>query len=160
MNVLRVSIFILSAFGLSVNVYAASLEQLALTEHNKWRALHHAGNLVWDNQLAAYAEHYANLCQFQHSHTSYGENLAKGYPSVTAAIDGWYAEDRLYSYRHPGFSMQTGHFTQLVWKSTKKLGCGLADCYDRNGKSWQYLVCEYSPHGNVLSKTYFMANVQ
>ena len=42
-----------------------------------------------------------------------------------------------------GFSMETGHFTQLVWKGTKSVGCGKATC---NGLD--IYVCNYDPAGN------------
>ncbi len=129
----------------------------ALARHNKFRVRHHAPNLVWDNTLADYAERHAQHCQFKHSSSPYGENLAAGYMSMTAAINAWYAEHIAYSYAHPGFSMATGHFTQLVWKSTKKLGCGYAQCHDKRGTPWKFWVCEYSPAGNILGK--FKANV-
>src|SRR5262249_36318830 len=136
---------------------SATLKQEALVVHNALRSEYNAPPLQWDNKLATYAEHYASHCQFHHSGSPYGENLAKGYPTVTAAIDGWFLENHIYTYYHPGFSMQTGHFTQLVWKSTKKLGCGYVECHDSNNRPWNYLVCEYSPPGNVLSVAYFRA---
>ena len=50
-----------------------------------------------------------------------------------------------------GFTAATGHFTQVVWKSTTGLGCGFnAGC--------RMYVCNYSPPGNFLGQ--FDANVQ
>ena len=40
-------------------------------------------------------------------------------------------------------SGETGHFTQVVWKSTKHVGCGIASCGGND-----LLVCQYSPAGN------------
>ena len=51
-----------------------------------------------------------------------------GYPNMTAAIDGWYSEGEKYNYNAPGFTMETGHFTAMVWKSTTKIGCGIKKC--------------------------------
>ena len=50
------------------------------------------------------------------------------------------------------FSESTGHFTQLVWKDTTKVGCGAVHCNSNvnNGASGWYLVCEYTPRGNVI----------
>ena len=43
----------------------------------------------------------------------------------------------------------TGHFTQLVWKQTRSVGCGRVDCNGKNGVEGWFLVCEYWPPGNV-----------
>ena len=72
----------------------------------------------------------------------------------------WYAEEKHYSYAQPGFSYHTGHFTQLVWKGSKKLGCGYAACNGKHGTPGYYLVCEYSPAGNIARKDYFIDNVR
>jgi hypothetical protein len=62
----------------------------------------------------------------------------------------------LYDYSSPGFSMSTGHFTQMVWRSTTQLGCamvGPADCpngISHGTKKYAYmLVCQYSPPGRI-----------
>lgn len=135
------------------------IEQEALSAHNPFRVKHHASPLEWDKTLANYAEHYASKCVFKHSSSPYGENLAAGYPSITAAIAAWYAEQKNYSYLWPGFSYKTGHFTQVVWKSTTKLGCAFVFCNGKNGTPGHYLVCEYSPHGNITNAGYFRKNV-
>lgn len=65
--------------------------------------------------------------------------------SFTGTVDAWYDEIDQYSYSNPGFSMSTGHFTQVVWKSTTKLGCAYQYC----DSMWSnYVVCEYDPAGN------------
>ena len=56
----------------------------------------------------------------------------------------WYAEVRGFDFRRGGFSMETGHFTQVVWAATERVGCGVAQC---NGMDvW---VCNYDPPGNL-----------
>jgi uncharacterized protein YkwD len=137
----------------------SSYQSEVLAAHNKYRALHHASALVWDDELADYAEKYASQCEFRHSSSPYGENLATGYPSISAAVKIWYNERERYSYNHPGYSTATGHFSQVVWKSTRKLGCGYVACNGKNGTPGKFLVCEYSPHGNVLNKKLFEENV-
>ncbi len=134
-------------------------QQTMLSLHNKLRALHHAPSLVWDDTLASFAESYASKCKFKHSGSSYGENLAAGYPTVSEAINVWYAEQKYYSYGRPGFSYNTGHFTQLVWRGTQKIGCAYVACNGNNGTPGNYLVCEYSPAGNISSRAYFSNNV-
>ncbi|KAG0000640.1 hypothetical protein BGZ65_004196, partial [Modicella reniformis] len=75
----------------------------------------------------------------------YGENLAAGHSSFEAAIDSWYNEVKLYNYNNPGFSMNTGHFTQVVWKGSKSVGCAKKFCANSN---WNIYICEYDPPGN------------
>jgi uncharacterized protein YkwD len=135
------------------------VRQEVLSVHNKWRKLHQAPNLIWDDQLANYAERYANKCQFKHSSSPYGENLATGYPSATIAVNFWYGEHTQYFYSRPGFSMRTGHFTQMIWKATQKIGCAYVGCNGKNGTPGKFLVCEYGPAGNIMGDKYFTENV-
>jgi len=127
-------------------------QQALLDAHNRYRAQHCAAPLTWSPQLAQAAQRWATTlrdrgCQFGHSGGQYGENLAAG---TTGTLDAegvagmWYDEIRDYSFRGGGFSMSTGHFTQLVWRESSKLGCAMAQC--KGNDIW---VCEYDPPGNV-----------
>jgi len=131
----------------------------ALAAHNKWRHEHHAPNLTWDPKLQQYAEKYAKQCIFKHSNPPYGENLASGYPTITAAVNAWYSEEKLYSYRHSTYVPAAGHFTQLIWADTKRLGCAVVACNGENGTPGKYLVCEYDPPGNITNPGFFQKNV-
>ena len=119
--------------------------------HNRVRAQHCAPPLTWSTTLAQVAQQWANTlrdrgCKFEHSGGQYGENLAAG---TTGAMDPeavvamWYDEVKGYSFKQPGFSMQTGHFTQVVWRGTTSVGCGMAQCGGND--IW---VCNYDPPGN------------
>ena len=87
---------------------------LILSTMNALRVLHGSAPLSWDDTLGTYAEQHTRACDFHHSYGPYGENLAQGYTTVVAAIQDWYNEWRKYSYDNPGFSMETGHFTQVM----------------------------------------------
>ena len=137
----------------------SSLAQEIVAAHNKLRSLHGVPPLVWDESLAQFALNHANTCVFAHTSGPYGENLAAGYPSATESIQAWYDEIKDYDYNNPGFAHGTGHFTQVVWKSTQKVGGAFVSCNGRNGTPGAYLVCEYSPPGNVTNSGYFAANV-
>jgi uncharacterized protein YkwD len=104
----------------------------------------------WANTLAA-----RNI--FAHSGTQgYGENIyASTSRSVTGRdpVDLFYAEIKYYNYNAPGFSKATGHFTQVVWKSSKSIGVGVAK--GRDGTT--YVVVNYYPQGNYQGQ--FSANV-
>ena len=121
--------------------------------------MHHVGNLTWDTALAAEAQRWADACVFQHSSPAgaYGENLFMRSPyaanNVTAVqgTTSWYNEVAMYNFSAPGFSFNTGHFTQVVWKASRSIGCGIAHgCTRVPGSLDTFGVCRYKPAGNFL----------
>jgi uncharacterized protein YkwD len=127
-----------------------------LDAHNRLRAKHCAAPLTWSKKLADVAQKWANTlrdkgCVFGHSPgAKYGENLAAGTQGAldpTTTVDMWYDEIKLYKFPNGGFSMQTGHFTQVVWRSTQQVGCGHVTC-----KGNDVYVCNYDPAGNWEGK--------
>ena len=40
-----------------------------------------------------------------------------------------------------------GHYSQMIWRGTRKVGCALAE-----GQNYDYLVCRYFPAGNSFGK--------
>lgn len=140
-----------------------------LNAHNEKRALHGVQPLAWNNTLAQYASDYAartfscDDVKLVHSHGPYGENLAAGYSGGDKPVQAWYDEIKLYDWSSPSFSEATGHFTQLIWKSSEQVGCAKVSC----DNSWsQYTICEYSnSRGNVVGtdsktgKSFFSENV-
>ena len=58
-------------------------------------------------------------------------------------MDNWYREISQYNFNAPAYSNAVGHFTQLIWRNSKQLGCGMSVCNGAN-----YWVCRYSPTGN------------
>lgn len=123
-----------------------------LDAHTARRADHCAPPLAWSDALAQqsqrWAEHLASSgCQLEHSDTAYGENLAAGTSGTLSpeeVVGMWYREIDQYSFRRGGFSMDTGHFTQLVWVGSTSLGCAMTTCGGMD--VW---VCNYDPPGNV-----------
>lgn len=125
-----------------------AMEQI-LEAHNRYRKKHCAPPLEWSDDIAEQAQSWADKlekrgCAFDHSSSGYGENLAAGTESVMdadRAVEIWYEEKQHY---RGGFSMQAGHYTQLVWVGSKRLGCGTTTCQGK--RIW---VCNYDPPGNV-----------
>lgn len=125
--------------------------QAFVDAHNKVRAQHCAAPLAWSPKLAQIAQRWANSlrdrgCRFEHSNGSTGENLAAGTIGSLppeAVVQMWYDEIAHYKFPNGGFAMQTGHFTQVVWRGTAQVGCGHAQC-----KGMDLWVCEYDPPGN------------
>ncbi|KAJ9523888.1 hypothetical protein QJQ45_020087, partial [Haematococcus lacustris] len=129
-----------------------------LALHNAYRAAHSAPALSWDSQLQSKAQSWANNlasnCQFYHSGS--GENLASGFASWADAAYAWYVEYKQYNYNAPGYSAAVGHFTQMVWLGTTKLGCATANSKCSQGVIY---VCQYDPPGNVNAPQYFRDNM-
>jgi hypothetical protein len=70
------------------------------------------------------------------------------------ATGAWYNEIKFYNFNQPKFSAETGHFTQVVWKGSQRIGVGFAI---GNGGRSAYVVAQYAPPGNVQSA--FQSNV-
>ena len=152
-RVLILTIVTLSCFCVSVAMAATPAEiEEWLQAHNKHRILHGVAPFTWSATVAASAQAYADTCPFNHSGSGYGENLAwASYDQGrTGAVDAWYNEEPLYDYDNPGFSSETGHFTQVVWKGTLQVGCGYkSGCAGGWPNVW---VCQYDPPGNYISQ--------
>lgn len=120
-----------------------------LDAHNQYRADHGVGALSWDVDAYNYAKNDADNydCSgiLTHTHGEFGENLAAGFKNGPAAVKAWYDEGETYDY---SAANTFDHFTQVVWKSTTKVGCAYKDC---TSTGWGlYIVCEYDPPGNVI----------
>jgi hypothetical protein len=135
-----------------------------LALHNRERAAADAPPLAWDERLAAAAAAYGPALAARGglvhspaaSRPGQGENLWMGTAgafSVEEMVGGWAAEKRLFVpgtvpnvSRSAHFS-DVGHYTQMIWRSTTRLGCAL-----HRGGANDYLICRYSPPGNVIGE--------
>jgi len=140
----------------SASYASGSFEDSCVSTHNKYRSVHQAGDLTWNQTMADFAKTVSQTCVFKHSGGPYGENLAAGYSDPSAAITAWYNENSQYNYAAGQFSEATGHFTQLVWKDAKQVGCATVTCNGENNTPGDFLTCEYDT-GNVIG--YFVQNV-
>nr|VWO97026.1 Repressed by TUP1 protein 4 [Ganoderma boninense] len=133
---------------------SASDVKAYLAAHNSFRAKHGAAALTWNNTLAAAAQKEVDRCVFQHSggiFGPYGENLAAGTGDfkIDDAIRSWTNEAPQYNAKNP----QPSHFTQVVWKGSKQLGCAVKECaniFDPKYGVAKFYACEYYPAGNVI----------
>jgi pathogenesis-related protein 1 len=131
--------------------------------HNRARLAENAGlpQLTWDPALAAIAAAWAAKCQDTDAPKGlidHNPNRSAGYPTYVgeniyggsdplSAVDLWMAEKANYNLAANSCSGVCGHYTQVVWRQTTKLGCAIATC-----PTLQYspaVVCDYGPGGNV-----------
>ena len=151
----------------------ASLAGITLA-HNQVRAMVDTSGIAagplppmqWDPVIAANAKAWAEMCidndaptgLVDHSSSTYrsnvggfayvGENIfASGAApaSPTQAVEVWAQEKQSFTYPS-GCSGTCGHYTQVVWRTSVKLGCANVTC---NGLQYKGVVlCEYGPGGN------------
>jgi len=153
--------------------------QRLLDAQNRERAAVGASPLQWDAELAAHAASYgptlASLRRLEHSpregRPGERENLAMashGTLSPEQFVDLWSREKGMLKPGSPGLgcpqqfgciafpaASRTGrwedvaHYTQMVWPTTTRVGCAIF------AADWDYLICRYSPPGNIDGKPLF-----
>lgn len=136
-----------------------------LSAQNKYRTEMSEQPLSWSDDLAAGAQAWArhladDVHSLRHSgEAGVGENLAMwsaGRATLTGLVDLWGAEKRYFvatsfpSVSTTGDWRTVGHYTQMIWKRTTELGCGLA-----TGGGYDFLVCRYAPQGNFMGESVF-----
>jgi uncharacterized protein YkwD len=132
-----------------------SMETEILAAHNAVRARLKLRPLLWSNKLAGHAQEWADqlLATDRFAHRpkpKYGENLftISGLPASPAkVVDAWASESQDYDYHSNKCRKLCGHYTQLVWRDTNKVGCAVA----RNSRR-EVWVCNYDPPGNYVGE--------
>lgn len=143
------------------------MAQRLLAAHNRERAAVGHAPLQWDPALAASAATYgpalASMHRLVHSpregRPGQRENLAMAFHgtlSVEQMVDMWSREKRLLqpglfpTVSRTGNWADVAHYTQMVWPTTTRVGCALYSA------DWDYLICRYSPPGNIDGKPVFV----
>ena len=133
-----------------------------LIAHNIERERRDVPRLKWSAHLAAQAQVWAATLarsnRFEHAADRFGagENLwmgTAGRYSPEAMIDGFVSEGRHFRPgRFPDVSStgnwrDIGHYTQLIWRDTREVGCAVS-----SGADSDILVCRYFPAGNIVGQ--------
>ncbi len=138
-----------------------------LDEHNRERDRAGVPRLAWNERLAREAEAWAAtlsregwLRHAPHSQSGgAGENLwmgSAGYFAPESMIGSFVEERRHFrqgtfpNVSHTGNWQDVGHYTQVVWRSTREVGCAVA-----RGGGNDFLVCRYWPAGNWMGQRPF-----
>ena len=137
--------------------------------HNTWRAEVGVPGITYSKKLASSAQAWAdqlkntNGCNMKHSAGAAGENLFWQSAAIWSdgrrdqqqidpkvVVDAWGSEKKHYSHADNtcAHSEVCGHYTQLIWKKTTSVGCGMAVCGNRD----QIWVCQYAPAGNWVGQ--------
>jgi len=169
----------------------ATGKQAILDKHNELRrkvakgeeagqpAAANMKQMVWNDELEAIAQRWADQCEFGHDSvrtkldgTSVGQNAYIGYSSAAAAeatvqagmggpAQNWYDE-----VTNPGFSSANispfvfdygaGHYTQVVWAESEELGCAVVYFKDSNWYK-DLVICNYWVAGNMQGASMYTA---
>ena len=155
---LATAILILASIGFSEQQCTDKFKREFLDRHNQLREESGVPDLVLDDSINQFAQEWADEIassgDFEHRpNNSYGENLyehgGRKEPSGDQTVQRWYDEIKYYEdYFGEEPDMDTfkkwGHFTQVVWKNSARVGVGCAS----SGRKF-YVVGNYDPAGNV-----------
>lgn len=168
------AIFAVAAFAaappLAAQVTVTPSEAVAsrlLAAHNAERARLGLKPLVWSAKLAEHAKKWAQTLavsnMFEHAPVAAdggeGENLWYGTKDdyTPEEMIGFFVDESKLFKRgvFPDVSTSgewedVGHYTQIVWKDTREVGCTIASNTVRD-----FLVCRYLPAGNVIGQPVF-----
>ncbi len=160
----------LAAFQVQANVGSrADLDARLLAAHNRERTAAGVPPLQWDRRLAAdaaaWGEHLAELGDIEHfpddpdDPDPQGENLflgTKGHFPPEAMVGMWIDEKAQFkpgtfpNNSRTGDLEDVGHYTQLMWRTTSRVGCAV-----KPNEDYDILVCRYSQAGNVIGERPF-----
>ncbi|XP_035225475.1 CRISP/Allergen/PR-1-like [Stegodyphus dumicola] len=146
------------------NMYREKVASGKETQAGKLPSATNMFEMAWDDELASIAQKWAEQCIYDHDcdecrqvdRFDVGQNLYRAGNSDKPTthdwdkmVKKWYDEVSIFdkSYIKPFFSGDYNHFTQIVWATTWKLGCGFV-VYKEPEWYRSYLVCNYGPAGN------------
>ena len=142
-------------------IQAISLASQLLDAHNRERGAVGVPPLAWDEALASgaalYASQLAAQGELRHSpreaRPGQGENLwmgTRGAFPLQQMAGNWASEKRWFrpglfpAVSNTGNWADVGHYSQMVWPTTTRLGCAIA-----SSPRADVLVCRYAPAGNI-----------
>ena len=138
-----------------------AMAQAALALHNAERSRLRLPHLSWNRNLereaSEWAQELAQRGRLQHAdhdrRGGAGENLWMG-TAGHWGVDGMvgmfieerrhYRHDRFPEISHTGNWADVGHYSQIVWRDTREVGCAMA-----SARGNDVFVCRYYPAGNV-----------
>jgi hypothetical protein len=146
--------------------------------HNETREALGLPDLTWSPEIAEFSQQWSdslaeNECgTIEHrDQQQYGENIAiRGSTRADdvftpeQAVAGWVSEVACWEFgtirgsescdaacAEDLHSNGCGHYTQVVWRNTQRVGCGYSTCA-ADGFNYEVWVCNYDPPGNFIGQ--------
>lgn len=131
-----------------------NIKKFILDKHNFYRTnvnppASNMEKLYWNNYLQYKAQTHANKCYGLY-HNSPGQNifLSTNKTGWNNVIKAWHNEYKDFKYNNKKYVFKKiGHYTQMVWAETNRIGCGYKRCRD-----YYLYICNYYPYGNYVNK--------
>ncbi|EMS62872.1 Pathogenesis-related protein PRMS [Triticum urartu] len=159
----KLAVVLLLALASAMAVAAQNSPQDFVDPHNAARADAGVGPVTWDDNVAAYAQNYAEQrrgdCQLIHTPDGrpYGENLFGGSGTqwtAADAVNSWVSEKQYYDHGSNSCSApegdSCGHYTQVVWRDSTAIGCARVVC---DSSDDVFIICSYNPPGNYVGQS-------
>ena len=136
-----------------------NIKRKAFFEHNRKREIHNSTKLKLSEDLCKKAKNkILKLIEkdddefiYDEDEEELGENLFISYQGPVDAktiCNSWYNEKNKYDFSKNKYQKGTGHFTQMIWKESKKVGFG----WDTSKNNKFYFLAYYYPAGNEIGK--------
>ncbi|KAL0479466.1 pathogenesis-related protein 1 [Acrasis kona] len=151
------------------NKFSADEIAAIVDAHNKLRsAVGITEMMSWSTAVEDFAISYAQQCvsggalmahnsnRYLADKTYVGENIFASTSSAVLsgvdAVSSWGSEKLYYNYTTNSCqsNKQCGHYTQIVWRSSLKVGCARVKC--SNISYGNTILCDYSPGGNYVGQ--------
>jgi uncharacterized protein YkwD len=149
-----------------IDIHNSARSDVGVTNKMRWSA-----NIAKDAKI--YADILARSGEFEHdprnqkpqngggyANGTYGENLYSyrrsdgKVPTYSMAVEKWLSEKSLYD-QEPITSEGAdiyGHYTQIVWSNTTKVGCARSQYKTGEFKDGYVVVCKYQTLGNYIGQ--------
>jgi pathogenesis-related protein 1 len=123
--------------------------------------------LTWSTAAASVAQAWADNCSYGHNANrgTRGENVAANAPpgavltNPSSVVNAWASEVADYNYASNtcASGKDCGHYTQIVWRDTTRVGCAHRTCstnspFGSQYPNWDFWVCDYEPPGNFIGQ--------
>ncbi|XP_055337289.1 cysteine-rich venom protein kaouthin-2-like [Paramacrobiotus metropolitanus] len=148
---------------------SGSVQKTIVDYHNEKRREVKGKNemrMQWHAKASQIAQAWADKCDFRHpttdqekktflnillkKDTNCGQSIAMGSGDMTwkQAMDMWYNEKKDFKWGVDTGKV-VGHYTAMVWKTSRFVGCGYKLCKAGTPQQFHFFVCDYAPGGNV-----------
>lgn len=148
-----------SISGQVSRIYFSEQDKIAiLNTHNSERKQVGNSDLIWDNSLEEFAANWASTLAYRDNGLSHRPNNRYGENCYWTGAKEIQPEEAILAFNEEKHDYQygpvtasnykvTGHYTQVIWYKTRRVGCAAV-----TASSGIFVVCNYDPPGNFIGQ--------